>query len=76
MKAEAYFEATQKSRIKDPEERGECLDLFQASALLGLKATTVRQRTCYGQIPSYKRFGRRVWFKNELIKYLDLVTEY
>lgn len=76
MKAGAYIEAAQKSRIKDPEERGECMNLSQASALLGLKATTVRQRTCYGQIPSYKRFGRRVWFKNELIRYLNLVTEY
>ena len=76
MKAGAYIEAAQKSRIKDPEERGECMDLFQASALLGLKATTVRLRTCSGQIPSYKRFGRRVWYKNELIRYLNLVTEY
>lgn len=76
MKAEAYFEAAQKSRIKNPEERGECMDLSQASALLGLKATTVKIRTGEGQIPSYKRFGRRVWFKNELIRYLNLVTEY
>lgn len=70
----SYRESAIRSRIQNPEERGEPLSLEQAAEFLGLKPSTVRQKTGKGEIPGYKQFRRVVWYRKELEIFRDFIT--
>lgn len=64
-------QAAKRAYIESMQERGEMLSKEKAAQLLGISENTLKTMACNGEVPSYKHFGRRVYFRNEFLKYIE-----
>lgn len=61
------LEQLKNSQLK---EESEILDVNEAAKFLGLAQGTIYNMAGQCKIPSYKEFGRRYFFKSELIEWI------
>lgn len=74
MSAQAHRrEITKRSRIENPDERGEEMTIEEVAEFLKVKVTTVRQLASMRELPTYKLFRYRVFYRNEIVNYRNLM---
>lgn len=58
-----------RSKIENPDERGEEISMEEVAKFLGLKVSTVKAMAYLREIPVYKLFRNVIFYKNEIINY-------
>ena len=74
MSAQAHRrEITKRSRIENPDERGEEMTVEEVAEFLNLKVSTVRQLASMRELPVYQLFRYLVFYRNEIANYRNLM---
>lgn len=58
-----------RSRIDDPEKRGEEIGFEEVARILGIAVSSVRTLASLGEIPAYRLFRRVKFFRAEIEQY-------